>query len=223
MLSTDAGVVECIGGMFTVDMRLLSKEAAKQAYSEAFVNAQRMKQQPGVLEKLGGAGDAFKVLLALGSTMAELDPTGGAKVAFSLCTQAWEYLEEQEKQDAKIYELIENIAGMIPSVESVRDLADANLKQTVMAMLNLIEDVSLFILKFRTHGSLERVFRSAFTPTVQDQMDDFVGKFRRLRKEFDTRVSVQALRAAEIDRTKAKLKELHPVDQASYDPVEDYR
>ncbi|KAG9074796.1 hypothetical protein FRC06_010453 [Ceratobasidium sp. 370] len=139
--------------MFAVNLTLLSQEAAKQAYSEAFVKAQQMKQQPGVPERSGSAGHAFKVLLALGSGMAEIDPTGGAKVAFSVCTKAWECLEEQESQGTKIHELVENIAGMIPSVESVRDLADTDLKQTVIAMLNLIEDVSLFILKFRSQRS----------------------------------------------------------------------
>ncbi|KAG9088911.1 hypothetical protein FS749_001766, partial [Ceratobasidium sp. UAMH 11750] len=214
----DSVSMKCNNGIFITHLGFLTEELAKQAYSEAFARAQRMEAQPGVLERAGKVGDAFKVLLALGSAMSELDPTGGAKVAFSLCTKAWEYLETQEKQDAKLCELVENIAGMIPSVESVRDLADADLAETVIAMLNLIEDVSLFILKFKSHGSLERAFRSAFNSTTQDQMDVFVGKFRRLSEQFDRRVNVQALRAAEIDRTKAKLKELHPVDLASYDP-----
>ncbi|KAG8718706.1 hypothetical protein FRC08_004613 [Ceratobasidium sp. 394] len=210
--------MRCNNGVFITHLGLLTKEAAKQAYSAAFVKAQQMEKHPGVVERLGNIGDAFKVLLALGSAMSELDPTGGAKVAFSLCTKAWEYLETQEKQDAKLYELVESIAGMIPSVESVKGLADADLAQTVMAMLNLIEDISLFILNFNTHRRLERAFRGAFNSTTQDQMDIFVGKFRRLSEQFDRRVNVQALRAAEIDRAKAKLKELRPVDQAGHDP-----
>ncbi|KAG8727842.1 hypothetical protein FRC10_005571, partial [Ceratobasidium sp. 414] len=128
------------------------------------------------------------------------------------------YLDTQEKQDAKLCELVEKIAGMIPSVESVRKIADADLTQTVISMLNLVEDVSLFILNSRSRGSLEQAFRSTFGSTAEDQIDIFVGKFKRLKGEFDTRVGVQALHAAEIDRTKAKLKELHPVDRASYDP-----
>ncbi|KAG9092772.1 hypothetical protein FS749_015451, partial [Ceratobasidium sp. UAMH 11750] len=210
--------MNCNNGIFITHLGFLTEEAAKQAYSEAFDRAQQLGRQPGLLEKAGKVGDAFKVLLTLGSTMSELDPTGGAKVAFSLCTKAWECLESQQKQDAKLYELVENIAGMIPAAESVRDLADANLAQTVMAMLNLIEDVSLFILKFRSYGTLERAFRSAFSSTTQEEMDLFVSKFKRLRRDFDTRIGVQALRAAEIDRTKAKLKDLRPVDQAGYDP-----
>ncbi|KAG8690889.1 hypothetical protein FRC08_010319, partial [Ceratobasidium sp. 394] len=218
IVDQDIVSMKCNNGIFITHLGFLTKELAKQAYSEAFAQAQQMETQPGVLERVGRVGDAFKVMLALGSAMSELDPTGGAKVAFSLCTKAWEYLETQEKQDAKLCELVENIAGMIPSVESVKDLADADLAETVIAMLNLIEDVSLFILKFKSHGSLERAFRSAFNSTTQDQMDVFVGKFKRLSEQFDRRVNVQALRAAEIDRTKAKLKELHPVDRASYDP-----
>ncbi|KAG8711267.1 hypothetical protein FRC08_016095 [Ceratobasidium sp. 394] len=209
-------VAECNNGIFDTHLEFLTKEATQRAYSEAFARAQQMERQPGLLEKVGRVGDAFKVLLSLGSTMSELDPTGGAKVAFSLCTKAWEYLETQEKQHAKLCELVENIAGMIPSVESIRGLADANLAQTVMEMLNLIEDVSLFVLNFKSQGSLERAFRSAFSSTAQEQMDLFVSRFKRLRGDFDTRVQVQTLRAAEIDRIK---KELRPVDQAGYDPI----
>ncbi|KAG8688286.1 hypothetical protein FRC08_011512, partial [Ceratobasidium sp. 394] len=147
-----------------------------------------------------------------------LDPTGGAKVAFSLCTKAWEFLEAQEKQDTDLKELVEDIAGIIPSVESVKVIADTDLAQTVIATLNLIEDVSLFILNFGSRGSLERAFRSAFNSKAQEQMEAFVNRFRRLRQQFDTRIGVQALRAAEIDRAKAKLKELQPADRARYDP-----
>ncbi|KAG9089542.1 hypothetical protein FS749_001246, partial [Ceratobasidium sp. UAMH 11750] len=174
-----------------------------------------MEKQPGVLERAGRIGEAFKVLLALESTMAELDPTGGAKVAFSLCTKAWELLETQEKQDADLHKLVEDIAGIIPSVESVKVIADADLSQTVVAMLNLIEDVSLFILNFRSRRTLARAFRSAFDSTASEKMEEFVKRFRRLREEFDTRVNVQALRAAEFERTKANLQ---PADRASYDP-----
>ncbi|KAG9086961.1 hypothetical protein FRC06_002795, partial [Ceratobasidium sp. 370] len=163
----DTVSIKCNEGRFSAQLVFLSKEMAERAYSEAFAKAQQMEKQPGVLERAGRIRDAFKVLLALGSTMAEsqlggrnviaynmqLDSTSGAKVAFSVCTKAWEYLETQEKQDANLNELVENIAGMIPSVESVRDLADANLRQTVIVMLNLVEDVSLFILSFKSRRS----------------------------------------------------------------------
>ncbi|KAG8726846.1 hypothetical protein FRC12_023040 [Ceratobasidium sp. 428] len=147
--------------------------------------------------------------------MAELDPTGGAKVAFSLCTKAWECLEQQEKQDAKLDELVENIAEMIPSVESIKGVADEDLSRTVMAMLNLIEDMSVFILSFRSRGSMERAWRAMISSESEEQIDAYTAKFRRLREQFDTRVGVQALRADELERMNARLK---PVNQASYNP-----
>jgi hypothetical protein len=42
---------------------------------------------------------------------------------------------------------------MTPSIESVEELADANLEETVTAMLNLIEDASLFILSYESRSS----------------------------------------------------------------------
>ncbi|KAG9126574.1 hypothetical protein FRC07_002947, partial [Ceratobasidium sp. 392] len=155
---------------------------AKRAYSEAFVKVQQMEVQPSIIEKAGKVGDAFKVLLTLGSTMAD-------------------HLEDQEKQNEELEELVENLAGMIPSIESIRDLADTDLKQTVMAMLNLIEDASLFIMSYNSHGAWGQALRNLFSSTTQEKAQSFVSKFERLRKEFDTRVNVQALRAAEVDST----------------------
>ncbi|KAG8718386.1 hypothetical protein FRC09_012736 [Ceratobasidium sp. 395] len=199
-------------------MTFLGEEEAKQAYLEAFQRVKHMENQPGLLEKAGKVGSAFKVLLDLGSIMASLDPTGGAEVAFSVCAKAWEHLEQQEKQDIELNELVKRLARMIPSVESIKGLADDNLKETVMDMLHLIEDVSLFILNTRPRGSFERAWRAAISSEIQEQSEAYIAKFEDLRREFDSRVGVQELRAAEIERMNVKLRELKPADLASYDP-----
>ncbi|KAG9126262.1 hypothetical protein FRC07_004185 [Ceratobasidium sp. 392] len=236
--------IECENRVFKVLMKFMDEEEAKQAYSEAFEKVQRMENQPGLLERTGRVGDAFKTLLDLGSAMADrglllkvpwacmqLDPTGGAGVVFSVCTKAWEHLEQQEKQDVELGELVKSLARMIPSVKSIKSLADENLGETVTDMLNLIEDVSLFILNCRPRGSFERAWRSAISSEVQEQSQAYIAKFKELRKEFDTRVNVQALRAAEVEMGQkhgrrvtpspgmnAKLRELRPADLAGYDP-----
>ncbi|KAG8712341.1 hypothetical protein FRC09_019984 [Ceratobasidium sp. 395] len=211
--ATDQGVVslECNALQANIQIAFLSEEETEQAYSEAFVKSQQLEKRPGIVQRAGKVGDAFKVLLTLGSAMAELDPTGGAKVAFSLCMKAWESLERQEKQDTKLDELVENIAGMIPSVESIKGVADDDLSQTVVAMLNLIEDVSVFILSFRSR----RAWRAMVSSESGEQIEAYTAKFRGLREQFDTRVNVQALRADELEKINKKLK---PVGQASYNP-----
>ncbi|KAG9124994.1 hypothetical protein FRC07_009421, partial [Ceratobasidium sp. 392] len=190
-----------------------------RAYTEAFDKVQRMKKQPGIKERTGKAGDAFQVLLAIGGSIAELDPTGGAKVTFSLLTKAWECLEKEERLDANLNELLESIAGIKPSIESVKDLADNDLTRTVTAMLTLIEDVSLFVLKYKSRGSLEQAFRVTLSSILREKTEGFVDRFRRLRQDFDTQVGVQTLRAAELASTREKLRELRPVDLADYDPA----
>ncbi|KAG9084786.1 hypothetical protein FRC06_003902 [Ceratobasidium sp. 370] len=133
---------------------------AKRAYAEALTRVQRLEKQPGVLEKAGRVGRSFKALLALGEMMADLDPTGSAKLVFSACAEAWEYLEQQEKQDTELNEVVKRLARMIPSAESVKDLAKNDLRETVMDMLGLVEDVSLFILSFRPRRSLGQALRA---------------------------------------------------------------
>ncbi|KAG8723258.1 hypothetical protein FRC09_004087 [Ceratobasidium sp. 395] len=237
-INQDIASLACNVLKASVQIIFLSNEETERAYSAAFVKSQQLEKRPGIVQRAGKVGNAFKTLLALGEAMAELDPTGGAKVAFSLCTKAWEVriisppnelsyhlhvfmrnlsqcLEQQEKQDARLDQLVEDIAGMIPSVESIRGVADEDLCQTVMAMLSLIEDVSVFILSFRSRGSIERAWRAMISSESEEQIDAYTARFRGLREQFDTRVGVQALRADEIERMNVRLK---PVNQASYDP-----
>ncbi|KAG9118286.1 hypothetical protein FRC07_007273, partial [Ceratobasidium sp. 392] len=173
----------------------------------------------------------------------QLDPTGGAKVAFSLCTKAREHLEAQEKQDNELNELVETIAGLIPAVDLVKDLANTSLSHTITSMLNVVEDLSLFILKSKDRGLLD----------MQETTQQYITMFRRLRREFDTMVSTQVLaestnehraaqmerreagterqaseierqvseterRATETERIRVKLRELNPANLAGYDP-----
>ncbi|KAG8780583.1 hypothetical protein FRC12_022796 [Ceratobasidium sp. 428] len=212
--ATDQGVIT-IGNALqaSVQIAFLSEEEADHAYSMAFVKSQQLEKRPGMMQKAGKVGDAFRTLLALGSTMAELDPAGGAKVAFTVCIKAWECFEQQGEQGASLGQLVGDIAGMIPSVESIKGVADDDLSRTITAMLNLIEDVSLFILSFRSRGSIKRAWRAMVSSESEEQIDAYTAKFRRLREQFDTGVAVQALRADELERINARLK---PVSQARY-------
>ncbi|KAG9092211.1 hypothetical protein FS749_015911 [Ceratobasidium sp. UAMH 11750] len=214
---------------------------AEQAYREAFAKARQLETQTNVPGKPGKAGAAFKALLKLPNTMAKLDPSGGAKVAFTVCAKAWELLEEQNEQNEDIYKLVEDLARMIPPIESVKRLADANLGQTVMDMLNLIEDVSLSIVKRYSRSCQTKLFSlSIFDSGPLDPTQEFIERFKILKEEFDTRMTAQTLetlqvlgtlqasetaRATDITQileiTQADMirSRLKPVDQAGYDPT----
>ncbi|KAG9123518.1 hypothetical protein FRC07_014837 [Ceratobasidium sp. 392] len=205
--------------VFNVQMKFLDMKAAALAYSEASRKVQHMEKKLESPEKAGGIGNAFKLLLTLGEMMVDLDPTGGAKTVFTICTRAWEHLEQQEKQDVEMNNLVNSLARMTPSIESVKVLANDNLRETALDMLNLIEDVSLFILNCRSRSSFKRALRSVINSDTREQTQAFIGRFKQLRQEFDTRVGVQLLQAGAADRIYAKLRELKPVDLASYDPT----
>ncbi|KAG9089868.1 hypothetical protein FRC06_001320, partial [Ceratobasidium sp. 370] len=110
---------------------------------------------------------------------------------------AWERMATQEKQEAELDDLVLSLARMAPAIKSVQQIADANLGDTATEMLNLIEDGSLFILNYKSQTILGTVpakaWRSMSDSNVQDQINDLVGKFNRLREEFDTRVGTQTL------------------------------
>ncbi|KAG8743171.1 hypothetical protein FRC10_000312 [Ceratobasidium sp. 414] len=158
-------ILGCTGGRYTAKVTILSGGRVERAYQEAFTKAQRMGTQPSVIEMTGRVGAAFKKLLALGSAMADC-------------------LEERDRQNKKLNKLVEDLAGMIPSLELVKRFANASLGETLTAMLNLIEDVSLFILGFYSRSSRTQMLSfGPFYLSVQDQGDVFITEFEKLGKE----------------------------------------
>ncbi|KAG8717427.1 hypothetical protein FRC08_007514 [Ceratobasidium sp. 394] len=203
--------------MYTSKIVFQSKDAAGQAYAEALTKAHQMESR-GVLKTSGTIGTGFKTLLELGRALSELDPTGGSKVAFALCTKAWEHMEKQEKQAAELEDLVQSLARMVPTIESVQRIADANLGDTVAAMLDLIEDTSLFILNYKSRNAFAQTLYSIVDSTAQDRIQDFVRGFRNLREEFDSRVGTQTLTSVISAGDRATLKELGAARHASYNP-----
>ncbi|KAG8722545.1 hypothetical protein FRC08_000537 [Ceratobasidium sp. 394] len=158
---------------------------AGRAYTEALAKAQHMELNHGVFKTSGTVGTALKTLLGLASRLSELDPTGRSKVAFVICTKAWEYTEKQEKQAAELDNLVQSLARMTPTVESVQRIADANLGNTVTAMLNLIEDASLLTLNCKSRNTLAQTLYSIVDWTAHSRIQDFVQRLRNLREELD--------------------------------------
>ncbi|KAG8792413.1 hypothetical protein FRC12_006186 [Ceratobasidium sp. 428] len=233
LLNQDEVSIGCENNMFKIQMRFFGEEEAKQAYLEAFKKVEQMQKQPGLPERSGGVGRAFEPLLDLGSLMTRVDPTGGAEVVFSVCTKAWECLEQPGNQDVELSELVKRLARMIPSVQLVEGIAGTNLKETLRDMLNLIEDVCLFILSARRRSRFERAsLQAAGSLDVSGQSQTYIAKFEELSKEFNLRMGAQVLRVvemeskhtkveikrAEIERMNARLRELKPADLAGYDP-----
>ncbi|QRV96504.1 hypothetical protein RhiJN_24522 [Ceratobasidium sp. AG-Ba] len=209
--------LECHNGLYKLQVIFLNVDQANQAYAEAFAKANRLEQPLVPGERAGRIANAFKPILALSKAITELDPTGGANAVFSVTTAAWEFLREREDHE-QLDVLAKNIASMIPSVGSIKAIADPSLMETVTNMLNLVEDMSLYILNYDPNKLFERKIRRAINFGDQDPIQRVVSNFKRLRKEFDTRVAVHALRAGAAERHREKLKELQPVELASYDP-----
>ncbi|KAG8720271.1 hypothetical protein FRC09_009812 [Ceratobasidium sp. 395] len=225
LVNQDQVSVGCENNTFKVQMIFLGEDEAKQAYSEALKKVEQMEKQPGLLERAGKVGRAFKALLDLGSLMADLDPTGGAKAAFSVCAKAWEHLEQQESQDAELNELVKRMARAIPSIKSLEDKAGSDLKETLMDMLNLIEDVSVFILSTRSRSPFgesyptvkigliqptivqsERAIRAAVSSDVSEQSQTYITKFEELGKELMLRMGTQNLQIGEVVRERVEVE-----------------
>ncbi|KAG8717076.1 hypothetical protein FRC09_014771 [Ceratobasidium sp. 395] len=199
MVEDDPLLLECENKMFKVEVKLMDKIEAKRAYESALEKVQRIEGRQSGLNTLGKLGSAFKTLLDLGNVLSER-------------------IEKQEEQDDTLNDLIEQLAELTPTIKSVQDVANANLESTVTAMLNLIEDASLFILKYKSHTTWEHILYSTIDSTTKDRIRDILDRFKRLKKEYDTKVDAQTLIAAQLTQDQTSLKMLAPTGHASFNP-----
>ncbi|QRV82559.1 hypothetical protein RhiJN_10574 [Ceratobasidium sp. AG-Ba] len=203
--------------MFTAHIELLGEEATKQAFPEDLSKA-KDKMSQGPSGRPSATREAFKKIIAPSERICELDPSGGAKVAFSFGIKAWECFDAQEKQNTMICDLVENVTGNISTIESVKSIADTNLSETVAGMAKLVEDVSTLILAEPPRGRSERALYSIFKSMTQDRVEVLTKRCERLRKEFLERIAMQNLHAEKQRRLRDNLKELDPVKFAAYNP-----
>ncbi|KAG9101393.1 hypothetical protein FS749_007481 [Ceratobasidium sp. UAMH 11750] len=205
--------IGCDNQMFTVKLNFFDDKAAEQPYTHALAKAKETQGQQSILNKAGKAGQAFKALIDFGGMVADLDPTGSSKVVVAVCGKAWEYLEQQEKQNVELNNLVESLAAIVSSIKSVEGLANADLGKTIAAMLRLIEDALVFIIGYRSRGMFVQTIYSSFDSSAREQVQEFVSRFQTLKEEFDRAVALQTLEAVHLE----KLEKLNPVGHASYD------
>ncbi|QRV92584.1 hypothetical protein RhiJN_20602 [Ceratobasidium sp. AG-Ba] len=226
--SSDSVSIVCSIGeksMFMVHMRIMGKDATKRAYRDALDAAKSLsnKSQPTI--KSSRSVEAFKNIMALNRVLLELDPTGGAEAAFWMCTKAWEvsctgrdHLEAQEQQNVTINDLLNNLGSIIPSAESVKKIADTNLRGTLTEIEKLVEDVSIYILSTRSRNRSERIVHRMLSSGTQGPLDMLVRRSQRLQSEFQERMLSQTLNSTERNARRQRLKELNPAQLASYNP-----
>ncbi|QRV84689.1 hypothetical protein RhiJN_12705 [Ceratobasidium sp. AG-Ba] len=194
------------GLSFTIYVQVMDPIKAEQAYHEALETAQRIEGQRGSNEKARKAGEVLKVLLSFCKKAADVDPSGGAKIAYSVCVKAWQQIEEQERRDETLHAIVGGLIRLKPSIDRIKKLAKNDLKETVTDIVNLIEDVSVFVLSSRSSSRFAQVFLNA--SNVDEALNKFDKRFKDLKDEFDRRL--------QADRHRERLKELRPVDLASY-------
>ncbi|KAG8770381.1 hypothetical protein FRC12_004301 [Ceratobasidium sp. 428] len=218
VVEDDSLLLECDNKRFKMELKFMDQEEAKRVYVRALDKVRRIESRRSGLNTSEKLRYAFKTLLDLANTLSELDPTGGAKVAFSACSMVWERIEEQGEQDDTLNDLIERLAKLTPTINSVRDIANAKLESTVIAMLNLIEDTSLFILKYKSRSTWRHVLYSTIDSATQDRIRDILDSFKRLKEEYDTKVAAQTLIAAQLAYDQTSLDKLVPTGHASFNP-----
>ncbi|KAG8741723.1 hypothetical protein FRC10_002550 [Ceratobasidium sp. 414] len=192
-----------------------SHSAAENAHNAA--NAS-VAISPSLLESMGRTRNAVEIILKIGQQLAEPNPI--AKASVGLCTQAWETLKKQDQCDALVAKLVTEMGDVLPHVAAIEDHAKlAKLQDTIKEMLLLVEDASRFIIGYKSNGAAVRAVLAFVSSTAQDQVDEFVGRFSRLKENFDRGIATQVVQRVETllgDADRAVLKPLI-IPGAGYD------
>ncbi|KAG8694985.1 hypothetical protein FRC08_008138, partial [Ceratobasidium sp. 394] len=184
-----------------------SHSAAQNAQNEA---NSRVAMSPSLLESLGRTRDAVETILKIGQSLAELNPV--AKAVVKIFTHAWETLRKQDQCDALVAKLVEEMGDVLPHVAAVEDHAKlGNLRDTLKELLRLVEEASRFVVEYKSDGAAVRTVRAFVSSSAQDQVDEFVSRFGRLKESFDREVAIQTVQRVETllgDAERALLKPL---------------
>ncbi|KAG9075116.1 hypothetical protein FRC06_010261, partial [Ceratobasidium sp. 370] len=210
--NTDEISLESDDRALSATLRFFGNEMAKDWCTRAL--AKVPSAQGGMSSLVGKTDRAFQALISFGDVIGMLDPTRSANIVIGLCSEAWENLEQQRRQNIALNDLVEGLAAIIPSINSAEELANANLGRTITDMLYLIEDVSVFILGYKSDGSFAQPMYSPFNSSIREKADAFIARFQKLKDGFDRGIHLQTLKTQQLE----KLNELNPVGHASYNP-----
>ncbi|KAF8602029.1 hypothetical protein BDV93DRAFT_509508 [Ceratobasidium sp. AG-I] len=143
--------IEFVPNWFTAVLTFPTPDDVKNALAAALSKAQETTTKTRPLEKLGGTRDAFEMIIKFGQAVSQLHPA--AQAAFGICTEAWKVLEKQEECDANVERLVIGLADLLPAAERVGNAATSpQLKNVAKLMMDLIEDASRFVIKYRSDG-----------------------------------------------------------------------
>ncbi|CAE6447728.1 unnamed protein product [Rhizoctonia solani] len=202
---------------YTAEIQVLDQTQAAKSFAKGRAKLMQMKQGGGVPDKLTATRRVFESMLRFGNVVAEILPA--AKMAFVVCASAWERVEEQHKSNDELEDLTGRLNGMGPLVEEVEKHAQLRpLLRTIEAFLVLIEDVSIFVLERGTKGFGVRVLKSFIDSSDRGRIEELGKRFRKIKDEFDTAISVQTMAIVARAYEQEQLKRLRHAESNGYDP-----
>ncbi|KAG9084516.1 hypothetical protein FS749_005182 [Ceratobasidium sp. UAMH 11750] len=141
-----------------------------------------------------------------------------AESAVRLCSQAWEVLQQQARDDALVARLVDDMDRMITLVAAAEDHAKLLKMKTIIAeMLALVEDTSRFVIDYQSHST---AFRMAVLADTQNRVDEFTRRSKHLMREFNTGMAAQLVQRVEklINDSDWALIDKLTVPGACFDP-----
>ncbi|KAG9082943.1 hypothetical protein FS749_006451, partial [Ceratobasidium sp. UAMH 11750] len=155
-------------------------------------------------------------IMKIGRMVIELSPM--AESAVRLCSQAWEILQQQARDDALVARLVDDMDRMITLVAAAEDHAKLlQLKTTIAEMLALVEDISRFVIDYKSNST---TFRMAVLADAQNRVDEFARRSKHLMREFNSGMAAQLVQRVEklINDSDWALVDKLTVPGAYFDP-----
>ncbi|KAG8759069.1 hypothetical protein FRC11_002611 [Ceratobasidium sp. 423] len=202
---------------YTAEIQVLDQIQAEESFARGRGKLAQMQEKSGTPDKLTATRRMFESMMQFGDLVAEFLPV--AKMVFVVCASAWDRIEEQQKSNEELEDLAGRLMGMAPLVDEVRKHAQLQpLLQNIKDFLDLIEDVVIFVGERGTMGFGARVLKSFLDSGDRDRVEDLEKRFKKIKSEFDTAISVQTMAMVARAREKESIKRLNHVELSGYDP-----
>ncbi|KAJ7768740.1 hypothetical protein B0H14DRAFT_355864 [Mycena olivaceomarginata] len=163
----------------------------------------RAAELQNVLDHLGKYSKFLQTFLALGLAAGEANSI--AKAVFSSVDQIYKLLQEQQKCDADITALLQNMADVLACIADVEQFAkSAQLKQAMEEVNPIVHATGNFITQYSTQSLKSRILSLTLGIKTREELDKLTHRFLSFKHKFGRGLAVQSGMSIAIMETQLK-------------------
>ncbi|KAJ7873052.1 hypothetical protein B0H14DRAFT_151875 [Mycena olivaceomarginata] len=156
-----------------------------------------------VLDHLGKYSEFLQRFLAVGLAASEANSI--AKAVFASVDQIYKLLQEQDKCDADITDLLQDMTNVLACITDVKQFAKlAQLQQAMKEVDPIVRATGNFITKYCDQSLKSRILSITLNAEIREELDKLTCQFDSFKHKFDRGLTVQSGMSIAVMETQLK-------------------